>query len=209
MNVYMNGYKKRSWNRSLLRGGTDVERTYITDDLRETLNHFALTRSNQKIREESDRIYKALKADIQDVMDGKDDIRIMRVVDRKIGKTYALIRLACEYNLHIVPRKNLERMYRNIAQEEFGKTINVLPICKSGYAKEKTMRGYTKGKSHIVLKDEGVSVQDILDYFYPFEVRICLLYTSDAADEEDSVDLGGRRIIKKKKNKNKKNNKKN
>src|SRR5664279_910227 len=26
---------------------------------------------------------------------------------------------------------------------------------------------------------------------------ICLLYTSDAADEEDSVDLGGRRIIKK------------
>src|SRR5664279_3448156 len=28
---------------------------------------------------------------------------------------------------------------------------------------------------------------------------ICLLYTSDAADEEDSVDLGGRRIIKKKK----------
>src|SRR5665648_357380 len=27
----------------------------------------------------------------------------------------------------------------------------------------------------------------------------CLLYTSDAADEEDSVDRGGRRIIKKKK----------
>ena len=27
----------------------------------------------------------------------------------------------------------------------------------------------------------------------------CLLYTSDAADEEDSVDLGGRRTIKKKK----------
>ncbi|CZS11734.1 lipoprotein transporter ATP-binding subunit [Clostridioides difficile] len=27
----------------------------------------------------------------------------------------------------------------------------------------------------------------------------CLLYTSDAADEEDSVDLGGRRSIKKKK----------
>src|SRR5664279_3444133 len=27
---------------------------------------------------------------------------------------------------------------------------------------------------------------------------ICLLYTSDAADEEDSVDLGGRRIITKK-----------
>eukprot|EP00658_Telonema_sp_P-2_P062681 TRINITY_DN5136_c0_g1_i2.p1 TRINITY_DN5136_c0_g1~~TRINITY_DN5136_c0_g1_i2.p1 ORF type:complete len:474 (-),score=109.86 TRINITY_DN5136_c0_g1_i2:61-1482(-) len=32
-----------------------------------------------------------------------------------------------------------------------------------------------------------------------FESGVCLLYTSDAADEEDSVDLGGRRIIKKKK----------
>ena len=29
-------------------------------------------------------------------------------------------------------------------------------------------------------------------------IRSCLLYTSDAADEEDSVDLGGRRIFKKK-----------
>ena len=28
----------------------------------------------------------------------------------------------------------------------------------------------------------------------------CLLYTSDAADERSSVDLGGRRIIKKQKN---------
>src|SRR5664280_653880 len=33
----------------------------------------------------------------------------------------------------------------------------------------------------------------------PRFVMPCLLYTSDAADEEDSVDLGGRRIIKKKK----------
>ena len=30
--------------------------------------------------------------------------------------------------------------------------------------------------------------------------RGCLLYTSDAADERSSVDLGGRRIIKKKNN---------
>ena len=30
--------------------------------------------------------------------------------------------------------------------------------------------------------------------------RVCLLYTSDAADERSSVDLGGRRIIKKKNN---------
>ena len=30
------------------------------------------------------------------------------------------------------------------------------------------------------------------------KLKTCLLYTSDAADERSSVDLGGRRIIKKK-----------
>mgnify|MGYP003381496043 CR=1 FL=1 len=34
----------------------------------------------------------------------------------------------------------------------------------------------------------------------PAQHRACLLYTSDAADERSSVDLGGRRIIKKKNN---------
>src|SRR5664279_6447121 len=37
------------------------------------------------------------------------------------------------------------------------------------------------------------------EYSESYRSRSCLLYTSDAADEEDSVDLGGRRIIKKKK----------
>eukprot|EP00831_Metopus_contortus_P026587 TRINITY_DN2258_c0_g1_i3.p2 TRINITY_DN2258_c0_g1~~TRINITY_DN2258_c0_g1_i3.p2 ORF type:complete len:109 (+),score=53.83 TRINITY_DN2258_c0_g1_i3:152-478(+) len=34
------------------------------------------------------------------------------------------------------------------------------------------------------------------------EIKSCLLYTSDAADDTPCVDLGGRRIIKKKKKKN-------
>ena len=38
---------------------------------------------------------------------------------------------------------------------------------------------------------------EILTLRYRF--LYCLLYTSDAADERSSVDLGGRRIIKKKK----------
>ena len=33
---------------------------------------------------------------------------------------------------------------------------------------------------------------------YVKQSSCCLLYTSDAADERSSVDLGGRRIIKKK-----------
>ena len=37
-----------------------------------------------------------------------------------------------------------------------------------------------------------------MDAFYMSLITVCLLYTSDAADERSSVDLGGRRIIKKK-----------
>ena len=36
------------------------------------------------------------------------------------------------------------------------------------------------------------------DASLPAPLNSCLLYTSDAADERSSVDLGGRRIIKKK-----------
>eukprot|EP00831_Metopus_contortus_P021955 TRINITY_DN1992_c0_g1_i3.p1 TRINITY_DN1992_c0_g1~~TRINITY_DN1992_c0_g1_i3.p1 ORF type:complete len:108 (-),score=31.76 TRINITY_DN1992_c0_g1_i3:35-358(-) len=35
-----------------------------------------------------------------------------------------------------------------------------------------------------------------------YDIKSCLLYTSDAADDTPCVDLGGRRIIKKKKKKN-------
>ena len=43
-------------------------------------------------------------------------------------------------------------------------------------------------------KNTGTNLPAQLDLY-----ATCLLYTSDAADERSSVDLGGRRIIKKKK----------
>ena len=45
------------------------------------------------------------------------------------------------------------------------------------------------GQTRILLATEGEG-----------PCKACLLYTSDAADERSSVDLGGRRIIKKKNN---------
>ena len=42
------------------------------------------------------------------------------------------------------------------------------------------------------IKQDALDLAELMDG--------CLLYTSDAADERSSVDLGGRRIIKKKKN---------
>ena len=41
--------------------------------------------------------------------------------------------------------------------------------------------------------------EELLRVLERCQVGACLLYTSDAADERSSVDLGGRRIIKKRK----------
>ena len=44
-----------------------------------------------------------------------------------------------------------------------------------------------------------ISLEEEMRRSYLDYAMSCLLYTSDAADERSSVDLGGRRIIKKKK----------
>src|SRR5678816_300043 len=46
------------------------------------------------------------------------------------------------------------------------------------------------------LNGMGIRFEDVTHILLT-HVHLCLLYTSDAADERSSVDLGGRRIIKK------------
>ena len=51
----------------------------------------------------------------------------------------------------------------------------------------------------LIVQTDRLSAFDvILPTPVPGKGQVCLLYTSDAADERSSVDLGGRRIIKKK-----------
>ena len=54
------------------------------------------------------------------------------------------------------------------------------------------------GFTSITSQRDGDPDDDILQSVFSLTEH-CLLYTSDAADERSSVDLGGRRIIKKKK----------
>eukprot|EP00656_Telonema_subtile_P026974 TRINITY_DN2895_c0_g1_i5.p1 TRINITY_DN2895_c0_g1~~TRINITY_DN2895_c0_g1_i5.p1 ORF type:complete len:121 (-),score=14.14 TRINITY_DN2895_c0_g1_i5:33-395(-) len=54
---------------------------------------------------------------------------------------------------------------------------------------------WTEGSSR---RREQAVVVNVHGWDSCYYFNSCLLYTSDAADEEDSVDLGGRRLIKKK-----------
>mgnify|MGYP003380368793 CR=1 FL=1 len=54
----------------------------------------------------------------------------------------------------------------------------------------------------VLNNDPAMGVIRHADAGYDIALDTCLLYTSDAADERSSVDLGGRRIIKKKHNEN-------
>src|SRR5665648_1100505 len=70
----------------------------------------------------------------------------------------------------------------------------------------KKVEGYDKTASPLTLdlEKEGIlvhynedlqKVPTLAEKDKTVVIYTCLLYTSDAADEEDSVDLGGRRII--------------
>ena len=52
---------------------------------------------------------------------------------------------------------------------------------------------------HVLQTDELPCLDRLQRKFRLIDLsQLCLLYTSDAADEQSSVDLGGRRIIKNK-----------
>ena len=88
-------------------------------------------------------------------------------------------------------------------------------ICAAGHYKETRYQAILEAVINITVSlglvwkfgMAGVLLGTVCSYGYrSFEIVFytCLLYTSDAADEEDSVDLVGRRIIKKRKRKKKK-----
>ena len=66
-------------------------------------------------------------------------------------------------------------------------------------AREEWARHKTGTEMQYLLKKLDLIVpKHILQWVIIIITKTCLLYTSDAADERSSVDLGGRRIIKKK-----------
>ncbi len=87
--------------------------------------------------------------------------------------------------------------------------------CRDYYELKYQYKGLTMPKVKIIVTGTGRVGKGAVEFFREIKIKeiskdefmnyefneavFCLLYTSDAADERSSVDLGGRRIIKKKK----------
>src|SRR5665648_1284744 len=82
--------------------------------------------------------------------------------------------------------------------------ISIPPLTNSNGNSKSPTHNAISALASVVSCQYGLAQKKLTKYFGHFSLVIvgafstCLLYTSDAADEEDSVDLGGRRIIKKK-----------
>src|SRR5664280_2311598 len=92
------------------------------------------------------------------------------------------------FKLHLVPSGVL---YPHIAPV-IGNGVVVNPATLIAELDMLASRGIEVGRVRVSRK-----AHVIMPYHIALDGAMdCLLYTSDAADEEDSVDLGGRRIIK-------------
>eukprot|EP00658_Telonema_sp_P-2_P062686 TRINITY_DN51376_c0_g1_i2.p1 TRINITY_DN51376_c0_g1~~TRINITY_DN51376_c0_g1_i2.p1 ORF type:complete len:140 (-),score=0.31 TRINITY_DN51376_c0_g1_i2:91-510(-) len=92
--------------------------------------------------------------------------------------------------LGVDPRKANQMVRGTVALPHgTGKDVRVLVLCTP----DKEEEAKAAGADHVGLDE---FIDKIKGGWTDIDVIItCLLYTSDAADEEDSVDLGGRRII--------------
>ena len=105
------------------------------------------------------------------------------------GINYERIRQALDDGIHSV---RIDQDYRGIVlRPENGNVYCLLWVDKHDNA-------YDWARRHRVAVNPELGNIQVFETSY-VEGQDCLLYTSDAADERSSVDLGGRRLLKKKK----------
>eukprot|EP00656_Telonema_subtile_P012922 TRINITY_DN16540_c0_g1_i3.p1 TRINITY_DN16540_c0_g1~~TRINITY_DN16540_c0_g1_i3.p1 ORF type:complete len:221 (-),score=30.34 TRINITY_DN16540_c0_g1_i3:84-746(-) len=115
-------------------------------------------------------------------------------------------------NIHLPLIKRLARAPIAIHTRAVSTPLHLLPECQEGSGLEledgaalfnlelvavnvALSHGHTDAALAVFLSGGELVLEFLALFGEEGELEGCLLYTSDAADEEDSVDLGGRRII--------------
>ena len=102
---------------------------YISTELREAIGNIASRRTTSEIIRQSNNIYEILKKDIETSLNSEGLDLITYTPERKIGKSYSLMKLASEYNMPIIVHSSAWGQYvERKAKELFGRTIAVRSI---------------------------------------------------------------------------------
>ena len=101
------------------------------------------------------------------------------------------------YNLNEGMEK-LDKNTRKYIIKSTMKSVGIVCAAIAAAVLAGSMFGYGSYKSMYNSSHNRKEIHQSLDWY---NNNICLLYTSDAADEEDSVDIGGRQKLNKKEKK--------
>ena len=150
-----------------------------------------------------DRVYLKLKVAQGDLTievpaDSCEDIGVRDVVGQEgLDRVFQVLRAA-----YTEEPTNWSRRYKaNLEKLASGDVIKVAEVVRDLWRRDKD-RGLSAGEKRMLAKARQILVSELALAEKTNEEKACLLYTSDAADERSSVDLGGRRILKKKQKKN-------
>ncbi len=129
-----------------------MSNVFITAETLEAISEIANRRDKQQIIDCENQLYKMLSGGVRAAkQDGTDFV--VRVIDRKVGKTYCLARAAIEYNLPVVTANHdMGECVKREAMQLFGESIAIINI-----------RGNCQGADYcpIVLKEECATVEEI------------------------------------------------
>lgn len=130
-----------------------MEYPYMTEELRQAMNEIVRKRKQEDIAKYSEQLYNMLKQDLKLIRHGTEYERLIKTVDRCIGKTYAIIKLSLEENIPIVVRSyDMGMCIQNEAMDLFNKQVKT--ICLGSWS--------ASGRHEpIVLKEEGATVESI------------------------------------------------
>src|SRR5450756_3239380 len=178
----------------------------ILSQLRNFVEHIMLKfyANGQDIDNSYENICKAI-----DFVKARGDLKVLRrfhdylqiVVSHYTLDEENSERLMLRYYEYLLRIKNL--LHERFSLDVLG-NLDKFPLNTDSDSQEYYEKIAAKVKRHNgqgVEKSEKYYIQKIKPFFVGQRIYYCLLYTSDAADDLLCVDLGGRRIIKKKKKK--------
>jgi hypothetical protein len=139
---------------------------YITPELHKVRCEIGKHRTKRECIELSEKLYEIVRADVLKAEKNIGRDYTTFALDRKIGKTYNLMRLAAEFDYPMIVHdggwaKVIQKESKNI----YGKKVSVLTIC--------SMKNRLDGtRCDVLLKDEMVSMEELRDKLNEYGYRL-------------------------------------